>query len=397
MGGIGAAEGRRRGMSWRGVGNGGSVGAGGENGPQAEPSGRTVPAGGARSGGGTLPGLWWAGTGGGGALRAVFCDGQGLGKEWDTGREEIIACGGAGGVVSLGGRNKNHREGRKMPKEMTAGELAERSLITKYRKTIWNRFIGGCKDYELIKPGDRIAVCISGGKDSMMLAKCMQHLQKYSDFPFEMEYLVMDPGYSPPNRELIERNARTLELPIRIFESPIFGVVDESEGGSPCYLCARMRRGYLYKEAQALGCNKIALGHHFNDVIETTLMSMLYGAEIKTMLPKLHSTNFAGMELIRPLYLVREEDIISWGKYNNLYFLQCACRFTERTAHAEEDSARREMKRLIAEMKQHNKNVDVNIFRSMHNVNLATAVGYRMGDDDEPHSFLEKYNEKEKM
>ena len=154
-----------------------------------------------------------------------------------------------------------------MPKEMTAGALAERSLITKYRKTIWNRFIGGCKDYELIKPGDRIAVCISGGKDSMMLAKCMQHLQKYSDFPFEVEYLVMDPGYSPPNRELIERNARTLELPIRIFESPIFGVVDESEGGSPCYLCARMRRGYLYKEAQALGCNKIALGHHFNDVI----------------------------------------------------------------------------------------------------------------------------------
>ena len=158
-----------------------------------------------------------------------------------------------------------------------------------------------------------------------------------------------------------------------------------------------MRRGYLYKEAQALGCNKIALGHHFNDVIETTLMSMLYGAEIKTMLPKLHSTNFAGMELIRPLYLVREEDIISWGRYNNLRFLQCACRFTERTAHAEEDSARREMKRLIAEMKQHNKNVDINIFRSMHNVNLATAVGYRMGDDDELHSFLEKYGEKEEM
>ena len=235
-----------------------------------------------------------------------------------------------------------------MPKEMTAGELAERSLITKYRKTIWNRFIGGCKDYELIKPGDRIAVCISGGKDSMMLAKCMQHLQKYSDFPFEVEYLVMDPGYSSPNRELIERNARTLELPIRIFESPIFGVVDESEGGSPCYLCARMRRGYLYKEAQAL-------------------------------------------------YLVREEDIISWGKYNNLHFLQCACRFTERTEHHEEDSARREMKQLIAEMKQHNKNVDINIFRSMHNVNLATAVGYRMGDDDELHSFLEKYDEKEKM
>ena len=278
-----------------------------------------------------------------------------------------------------------------MPKELTAGALAERSLITKYRKTIWNRFIGGCKDYELIRPGDRIAVCISGGKDSMLLAKCMQHLQRYSDFPFEVEYLVMDPGYSPPNRALIEQNAGTLELPIHIFESPIFGVVEETTGGSPCYLCARMRRGYLYKEAQALGCNKIALGHHFNDVIETTLMSMLYGAEIKTMLPKLRSTNFAGMELIRPLYLVREEDIISWGKYNHLRFLQCAGRFTERTAAHEEESARREMKRLIAEMKKHNKNVDINIFRSMHNVNLATAVGYRRGEDDELHSFLERY------
>ena len=291
----------------------------------------------------------------------------------------------------------NAKGDSRMAKELTAGELAERSLITKYRKTIWNRLIGGCKDYELIQPNDRIAVCISGGKDSMLLAKCMQHLQKYSDFPFEVEYLVMDPGYSPPNRELIEQNARTLELPIRIFESPIFGVVDEVEGGSPCYLCARMRRGYLYKEAQALGCNKIALGHHFNDVIETTLMSMLYGAEIKTMLPKLHSTNFAGMELIRPLYLVREEDIISWGQYNHLRFLQCACCFTERTESHEEDSARREMKQLIAEMKRHNKNVDINIFRSMHNVNLATAVGYRLGDDDELHSFLEKYNEKGKM
>ena len=279
-----------------------------------------------------------------------------------------------------------------MPKEMTAGELAERSLITKYRKTIWNRFIGGCKDYELIKPGDRIAVCISGGKDSIMLAKCMQHLQKYSDFPFEVEYLVMDPGYSPPNRELIERNARTLELPIRIFESPIFGVVDEVEGGSPCYLCARMRRGYLYKEAQALGCNKIALGHHFNDVIETTLMSMLYGAEIKTMLPKLHSTNFAGMELIRPLYLVREEDIISWGKYNNLRFLQCACRFTEERDAAGDGvghSKRQEIKFLLRELRKNNPNIEKSIFQGINGVQIDTFPGFK--HHGVFHSFTELY------
>ena len=282
-----------------------------------------------------------------------------------------------------------------MPKEMTAGALAERSLITKYRKTIWNRFIGGCKDYELIKPGDRIAVCISGGKDSMMLAKCMQHLQKYSDFPFEVEYLVMDPGYSPPNRELIERNARTLELPIRIFESPIFGVVDESEGGSPCYLCARMRRGYLYKEAQALGCNKIALGHHFNDVIETTLMSMLYGAEIKTMLPKLHSTNFGGMELIRPMYLIREDSIKAWRDYNDLHFIQCACKFTDTCTTCRTDgtsvSKRMEIKNLIAELKKVNPHVESNIFRSVENVNLHTVIAYKK--DGVKHSFLEGYED----
>ena len=272
----------------------------------------------------------------------------------------------------------------------------ERSIIKKYKKPIWHRFIGGCKDYRLVNAGDRIAVCISGGKDSFLLAKCMQQLQKHSDVPFELEFLCMDPGYRPENRAMIERNAALMGVPLHIFETDIFDTVVNIEQ-SPCYLCARMRRGYLYSKAQELGCSKIALGHHFNDVIETTVMSMFYGSQMQAMLPKLHSTNFAGMELIRPLYLVREEDIISWGKYNNLHFLQCACRFTERTEHHEEDSARREMKRLIAEMKQHNKNVDINIFRSMHNVNLATAVGYRMGDDDEPHSFLEKYNEKEKM
>ena len=283
-----------------------------------------------------------------------------------------------------------------MERQMEPCQLIERSIIKKYRKELWTPFIVAVKRYELVQAGDKIAVCISGGKDSMLMAKLMQELQRHSDVPFELVFLVMDPGYNEINRHKIESNAALLEIPVTIFETNIFEVANNSEK-SPCYLCARMRRGYLYKEAQALGCNKIALGHHFNDVIETTLMSMLYGAEIKTMLPKLHSTNFAGMELIRPLYLVREEDIISWGKYNNLHFLQCACRFTERTEHHEEDSARREMKRLIAEMKQHNKNVDINIFRSMHNVNLATAVGYRMGDDDELHSFLEKYNEKEKM
>ena len=204
----------------------------------------------------------------------------------------------------------------------------ERSIIKKFRKTIWNQFVGGIKDYQLIQEGDRIAVCISGGKDSMLLAKCMQHLQKYSEIPFEVQYLVMDPGYNPQNRQKILDNARLLHLPIHLFESPIFEVVDQADG-SPCYLCARMRRGYLYKYAQELDCNKIALGHHFDDVVETILMSMFYGAEYKTMMPKLHSTNFSGMELIRPLYLVKESHIIAWRQYNGLDFLQCACRFTE--------------------------------------------------------------------
>ena len=280
-----------------------------------------------------------------------------------------------------------------MPKEMTAGALAERSLITKYRKTIWNRFIGGCKDYELIKPGDRIAVCISGGKDSMMLAKCMQHLQKYSDFPFEVEYLVMDPGYSPPNRELIERNARTLELPIRIFESPIFGVVDESEGGSPCYLCARMRRGYLYGYAQKLGCNKIALGHHFDDVIETNLMGMLYSGQLQTMMPKLHSRNFPGMELIRPLYFIREDDIKAWRDYNGLHFIQCACRFTDTCTtcnNGQNHSKRQETKELIRMLKKTNPQVEQLIFRSMENVGLDAVLAYKQ--DGRKHSFLDTYD-----
>ena len=283
-----------------------------------------------------------------------------------------------------------------MERQMEPCQLIERSIIKKYRKELWTPFIVAVKRYELVQAGDKIAVCISGGKDSMLMAKLMQELQRHSDVPFELVFLVMDPGYNEINRQKIESNAALLNIPITIFETDVFAVANNSDK-SPCYLCARMRRGYLYKKAQELGCNKIALGHHFNDVIETTVMSMFYGSQLQAMPPKLHSTNFPGMVLIRPLYCVREEDIIAWKRYNDLEFIQCACRFTERTEHHEEDSARREMKRLIAEMKQHNKNVDINIFRSMHNVNLATAVGYRMGDDDELHSFLEKYDEKEEM
>ena len=274
---------------------------------------------------------------------------------------------------------------------LTPCQRIERSLITKYRKTIWNRFIGGIKDYQLIQEGDRIAVCISGGKDSMLLAKCMQQLHRHSEVPFELEFLVMDPGYRPANRELILQNAALMEIPVRVFDSPIFGVVADIPK-SPCYLCARMRRGYLYSRAQALGCNKIALGHHFDDVIETVLMSTLYGADYRTMMPKLHSTNFPGMELIRPLYQVREKDILSWKNYNGLSFLQCACRFTEDIAGGDEPgkSKRQEVKRLIAALKKDNPQVDVNIFRSVHSVNLDTVIGWRSAAAGR-HSFLEGY------
>jgi tRNA(Ile)-lysidine synthase TilS/MesJ len=271
-------------------------------------------------------------------------------------------------------------------------EEVERSIIKRYRKEIWAKFISGIKEYELISEGDKIAVCISGGKDSMLMAKCMQHLQKYSDIKFELEYLVMDPGYNDMNRQKIEANAKLLNVPIKIFETQIFNVVDKIEEGSPCYLCARMRRGYLYRHAHELGCNKIALGHHFDDAIETVLMSTLYAAEYKTMMPKLHSTNFKGMELIRPLYKVREEDIISWKRYNDLQFIQCACRFTESCAADEGagKSKRLEVKNLIRELKKINPHVDTNIFRSMHSVNLDTIVGYKK--DGRKYSFLENYN-----
>ena len=276
-----------------------------------------------------------------------------------------------------------------MERQFDTQTAVERSIIKKYKKTIWHRFIGGCKDYQLVQAGDKIAVCISGGKDSFLLAKCMQELQKHSEVPFELAFLCMDPGYKTENRALIEQNARLMGIDLTIFETKIFDTVVNIEQ-SPCYLCARMRRGYLYKNAQLLGCNKIALGHHFDDVIETALMSMIWGAEVKTMLPKLHSTNYEGMELIRPLYLVREADVLAWKRYNNLQFLQCACRFTEReTQEQGSHGARAQTKALVAQLRQLNPQSDVNIFKSLHNVNLNTVLGY--SQNGEAHSFLDDY------
>ena len=267
----------------------------------------------------------------------------------------------------------------------------ERSIIKKYRKTIWNNFVASVQEYDLIKEGDKIAVCISGGKDSMLMAVCMRNLQRYSKVKFDLKYLVMDPGYNETNAKKILENAEILKLPVVVFKSDIFDVTERC-GGSPCYLCARMRRGCLYSKAKELGCNKIALGHHFNDVIETLLMSMMYSSEIKTMLPKLHSTNFEGMELIRPLYKVKEQDIISWSRYNGLEFLQCACKMTEKNSDLENTSKRKETKQLIADILKFNPQADDNIFRSLHNVNLATMPGYRDSDSGKLYTFNEIYN-----
>lgn len=267
----------------------------------------------------------------------------------------------------------------------------ERSIIKKYRKTIWNNFVSSVQEYELIGEGDKIAVCISGGKDSMLMAVCMRNLQRYSKVKFDLVYLVMDPGYNETNAKKILENAEILKLPVVVFKSDIFDVTERC-GGSPCYLCARMRRGCLYSKAKELGCNKIALGHHFNDVIETLLMSMMYSSEIKTMLPKLHSTNFEGMELIRPLYKVKEQDIISWSRYNGLEFLQCACKMTEKKSDLENTSKRKETKQLIADILKFNPQADDNIFRSLHNVNLATMPGYRDSDSGKLYTFNEIYN-----
>lgn len=269
-------------------------------------------------------------------------------------------------------------------------EEIEKSIIKKYRKEIWKRFISSVNTYHMVNEGDIIAVCISGGKDSMLMAKCMQELQKHGIHKFELKFLVMDPGYNTINRQLIIENAALLNIPITLFETNIFDVVAKTDR-SPCYLCAKMRRGHLYSQAQMLGCNKIALGHHFDDVIETILMNLLYGAEIKTMMPKLHSTNYEGLELIRPMYMIKEADILAWKRYNNLSFIQCACRFTENCVLGDNggSSKRQEMKALIKKFRQISPNIDISIFNSVQKVNLKTIIGYR--DGEEYHSFLDTY------
>ena len=266
-----------------------------------------------------------------------------------------------------------------MPRELTPRETAERSLIKTYRKTLWNPFIAAVKRYGLVEPGDRIAVCVSGGKDSMVLAKLMQELLRHTEQPFELVFLAMDPGYAPANRQLLEDNAAALGVPLTIFASNIFDVTVQVEK-NPCYLCARMRRGFLYSRARELGCNKIALGHHMSDVIETTLLGLFYGAQLQSMPPRLRSKNFPGMELIRPLYCVHEDAILAWKNYNHLRFLQCACRFTEaRDASGDGigESKRQEMKALLRELKKTNPNIEKSMFRAIHGVQLDTFPGFK--------------------
>ena len=263
-----------------------------------------------------------------------------------------------------------------MSREFTPCQIAERSIQKKYRRELWGPFVAAIKRYELIQEGDKIAVCISGGKDSMLLAKLLQMLQRISDVPFELVFLSMDPGYAPANRQKIIENAALLEIPVQIFDSSIFEVSERMDAKKPCYLCAKMRRGYLYHRAQELGCNKIALGHHFSDVIETTLMGMLYGAQIQAMRPKLHSNNFPGLELIRPLFCVHEDDIIAWRNYNHLEFLQCACSFTANLSIGEGDSKRFEVKELIRNLKKDCPQLEKNIFNSIHDVNVDTLLGF---------------------
>ena len=281
-----------------------------------------------------------------------------------------------------------------MKKTLEPYQLIERSIIKKYRKELWTPFIVAVKRYELVQAGDRIAVCISGGKDSMLMAKLMQELQRHSDVPFELVFLVMDPGYNEINRQKIESNAALLHIPVTIFESNIFAVANNTDK-NPCYLCARMRRGHLYSKAKELGCNKIALGHHYDDVIETILMGMLYGGQVQTMMPKLHSTNFAGMELIRPLYLVRESSIEHWRDYNGLHFIQCACKFTDTCTSCNPDntSKRKRTKELIQMLHAESPQVESNIFRSVEHVNIDTVIGYKQ--HGQLHSFLDSYDETE--
>jgi tRNA 2-thiocytidine biosynthesis protein TtcA len=272
-------------------------------------------------------------------------------------------------------------------------EEIEKSIRKKFHKSLFSNFAKAIKEYELVKEGDKIAVCISGGKDSMLMAKLFQEIKRHNKFPFELVFLVMDPGYNEINRAVIENNAKLLNIPITIFNSNIFETVYEVEK-SPCYLCARMRRGYLYSKAKELGCNKIALGHHYDDVIETILMGMLYGGQVQTMMPKLHSTNFEGMELIRPMYFIREEEIKHWRDYNNLHFIQCACRFTDTCTSCRTDqttgSKRMEIKNLIKELKKRSPFIESNIFKSVENVNLNTIIAYKK--DGVQHHFLDDYD-----
>lgn len=284
-----------------------------------------------------------------------------------------------------------------MAKELEKYQRIERSIITTYRKSLWSPFVLAVKKYQLIQSGDKIAVCISGGKDSMLLAKLMQELHRHSDVSFELVFLVMNPGYNDENLQKIVDNAKLLNIPITLFNSDVFEAADAASAQSPCYLCARMRRGHLYAKAKELGCNKIALGHHKNDVIETTLMGMLYGGQIQGMLPRIKSTNFDGMELIRPMYCVLEKDILLWKEYNGLEFLACACKFTQNVTGGDEDtfSARRKVKELIATLKKENPNVENNIFQSIHNVQLDTLVAYKQ--DNKKHDFLEKITDERHM
>ena len=270
-------------------------------------------------------------------------------------------------------------------------KFIEKSIIKKYRKEIWSKFVRAVNDYELIKENDNIMVCISGGKDSFLLAKCIQELKRHGKINFNVNYVVMDPGYKEETKNQIIENAKKLNIDIKIFETDIFEVANKLNKEHPCYMCARMRRGYLYNKAKELGCNKIALGHHFDDVIETTLLSMFYGSEIKTMMPKLHSDNFSGLELIRPLYLVKEQSVISWKNSNNLTFINCACKFTERTANSTENiSKRKEMKELIQSLRKVNKDIDYNIFKALDNINLNCVLGTKK--DGKYKSFLEDYD-----
>lgn len=287
---------------------------------------------------------------------------------------------------------------RDMERETLAVKDIEQSIRKTYHKKLFTPFAKAINQYELLQPRDKVAVCISGGKDSMLMAKLFQELKRHRKFEFELVFLVMDPGYSKANRKVIEENARIMDIPITVFESEIFNAVDTIEK-NPCYICARMRRGYLYSKAKELGCNKIALGHHYDDVIETILMGMLYGAQVQTMMPKLHSTNFPGMELIRPMYLIREDDIKRWRDANHLHFIQCACHFTDTCSSCDPDgrsvSKRMEIKHLIARLKKENPFVEANIFKSVENVNLKTIIAYK--ENGVKHSFLETYDAKDEV